>query len=284
MKKNLYACVCSFATVMSIMMATSSFAGVAGKGINPVPNTTQQTQTTTQQNTITNGNITAQAVEAAGGYIDQAMSQRLFETASAARSRVFKLSDHMNQDIMDASGNYVINDTTLHANSVCQYVAEQRVKELASRNLQLSNGIYTTGSNRPFDMPDNNQELFKYYHDIQNAHDKELEAYSGVDANATKALLLQFPENDMMLNEDFVQGANSAEEAVQMILDASKTEHFMNIYCDNGERYDCFNTMLLNNNFSLAGAAAYNVNGKWYFDIVYDGHRSDLVNELYHLK
>lgn len=282
MKKNL--CACSLATVMSIIMATSSFAGVAGKGINPVTNTTQQTQTTTQKNTITNGNVTAQAIEAAGGYIDQAMSQRLFEAASAARSRIFKSEGSMNQDIMDGSGNYVINDTVLHANAVCQYIAEQRVKELAARNLQLNNGIYTTGSNHPYDMPVGNKEMNKYYHDIQKAHSKELEVYSGVDANATKALLLQYPENNMMLNEDFVQGANSAEEAVQMILNASKTEHYMNIYCDNGERYDGFNTALLNNNFSLAGAAAYNVDGKWYFDIVYDGHRSDLMNELFHLK
>lgn len=281
MKKNLRTC--SFTIVMSIMMATSSFAGVAGKGINPVTNTTQQTQATTQQNTITNVN-TAQAVEAAGGYIDQAMSQRLFNAASAARSRIFKSDGSMNQDIMDASGNYVINDTVLHANSVCQYVAEQRVKELASRNMQLSNGVYTTGNNRPFDMPSNNQELFKYYADIQRAHWAELEAYSSAtDFNAHRALLLQYPENNMSFYEDFVQGANSAEEAVQMILAASKTEHFKNIYCDNGECYDGFNTALLNNNFSLSGAAAYNVNGKWYFDIVYDKHRTDLTNELYHI-
>lgn len=282
MKKNLCACP-SLAIVMSIMMATSSFAGVAGKGINPVTNTTQQTQTTTQQNTITNGNATAQAVEAAGGYIDQAMSQRLFEVASAARSRIFKSEGSMNQDIMDVNGNYVINDTTLHANVVCQYVAEQRVKELATRNLQLSNGIYTTGNNRPYDMPVGNDELYNYYAGIQNAHFKELRQYSGADFNTKQALLLQYPENNMSFGEDFVQGANTPDEAVQMILSASKTEHFMNIYCDNGERYDGFNTDLLNNNFSLAGAAAYNVNGKWYFDIVYDGHRSDLTNELYHI-
>lgn len=282
MKKNL--CACSLATVMSIIMATSSFAGVAGKGINPVTNTTQQTQTTTQQNTITNGNATAQAVEAAGGYIDQAMSQRLFEVASAARSRIFKSEGSMNQDIMDGSGNYVINDTALHANAVCQYVAEQRVKELATRNLQLSNGIYTTGNNRPYDMPVGNDELYNYYAGIQNAHFKELRQYSGTDFNTKQALLLQYPENNMSFYEDFVQGANSPNEAVQMILSASKTEHFMNIYCDNGERYDGFNTALLNNNFSLAGTAAYNVNGKWYFDIVYDTHRSDLTNELYHIK
>lgn len=283
MKKNLCAC-SSLAIVMSIMMATSSFAGVAGKGINPVTNTTQQTQTTAQQNTITNEN-TAQAVETAGGYIDQAMSQRLFEVASAARSRIFKSEGAMNQDIMDGSGNYVINDTVLHANSACQYIAEQRVKELASRNLQLSNGIYTTGNNRPYDMPSNNQELFKYYADIQRAHLKELEIYTGgTDFNRTQSLLLQNPENDMRFNEDFVQGANSPDEAVQMILSASKTEHFKNIYCDNGECYDAFNTNLLNNNFSLSGAAAYNVNGKWYFDIVYDTHRTDSMNERYHIK
>lgn len=282
MKKNLYAC--SLATVMSIIMATSSFAGVAGTGINPVTNTTQQAQTTTQKNTITNGNVTAQAVEAAGGYIDQAMSQRLFEAASAARSRIFKTSNHMNQDIMDASGNYVINDTVLHANAVCQYIAEQRVKELAARNLQLNNGIYTTGNNRPYDMPSNNQELFKYYHDIQKAHWTEIGAYSSdADSNAHRNLLLQYPENELQLSEDFVQGADSPEAAVQMILAASKTEHFKNIYCDNGECYDAFNTALLNNNYSLAGTAAYNVNGKWYFDIVYDGHRSNLINELYHI-
>lgn len=282
MKKNL--CACSLlVTAMSIMMATSSFAGVAGKGINPVTNTTQQTQTTTQENTITSTGMTTQAVETAGGYIDQAMSQRLFEVASAARSRIFKTSNHMNQDIMDVNGNYVINDTTLHANAVCQYVAEQRVKELAARNLQLSNGVYTTGANRPYDMPVGNDELNNYYAGIQDAHMKELKVYSGTDANATKALLLQFPENDLLLNEDFVQGANSPDEAVQMILNATKTQHDTNIYSDEGN-YSAFNTVLLNNNFSLAGAAAYNVNGKWYFDIVYDGHRSDLMNELFHLK
>lgn len=280
MKKNLYAC-SSLAIVMSIMMATSSFAGVAGKGINPVTNTTQQTQTTTQQNTGT----TTQTTELAGGYIDQAMSQRLFNAASAARSRIFKSEGSMNQDIMDASGNYVINDTTLHMNALCQYIAEQRVKELAARNLQLSNGIYTTGNNRPYDMPSNNQELFKYYHDIQNAHWKELDIYTGgTDFYKAQSLLLQYPENNMMFQEDFVQGASTPEAAVQMILNASKTEHFKNIYCDNGECYDGFNTALLNNNFSLSGAAAYNVNGKWYFDIVYDMHRTDVTNELYHIK
>lgn len=284
MKKNLHLRTCSLATVMSIMMATSSFAGVAGKGINPVTNTTQQTQTTAQQNTITNGNITAQAVEAAGGYIDQAMSQRLFEVASATRSRIFKNAGFMNQDIMDVNGNYVINDTVLHGNAVCQYVAEQRVKELATRNLQLSNGIYTTGANRPYDMPSNNQELFKYYTDIQRAHWAELEAYSSTtDFNAHRTLLLQYPENNMSFYEDFVQGVSTPEEAVQMILAASKTQHFTNLYSDEGN-YSVFNTALLNNNYSLAGAAAYNVNGKWYFDIVYDTHRTDLTNELYHLK
>lgn len=281
MKKNL--CACSLATVMSIIMATSSFAGVAGKGINPVTNTTQQTQTTTQQNTITSAGTTTQAVETAGGYVDQAMSQRLFEVASATRSRIFKTSNHMNQDIMDVNGNYVINDTTLHANAVCQYIAEQRVKELAARNLQLSNGIYTTGNNRPYDLQFGNETLYKYYHDIQMAHDKELDIYTGgTDFNKAQSLLLQYPENNMMFQEDFVQGASTPEAAVQMILNATKTQHDTNLYSDEGN-YSVFNTILLNNNFSLAGAAAYNVNGKWYFDIVYDMHRTDLTNELYHI-
>ena len=278
MKKNL--CVCSLATVMSIMMATSSFAGVAGKGINPVTNTTQQTQTT-QQNTITSTG-TAQATEIAGGYIDQAMSQRLLNAASATRTQVFNSLGIYNKK----AGDPIPGDTVIHPNALCQYIAEVRVKELAARNMNLGKSdIYTTGMNTPknfdrFDTVNTTEAQRKYYYDLAENHSMEIQnefvLNNGVEGN--KAMLLQHPDNDLSFEEDFLQGQASPEEAVAVLLESTKVNYFTPVSTAT-QYYDVSNNGLLefNNNY-YGGAAAYFANGQWYYCIVYDDYRSAGTN------
>ena len=279
MKKNLYAC--SLATVMSIIMATSSFAGVAGKGINPVTNTTQQTQTTTQQNTITSTG-TAQATEIAGGYIDQAMSQRLLNAASATRTQVFNSLGIYNKK----AGDPIPGDTVIHPNALCQYIAEVRVKELAARNMNLGKSdIYTTGMNTPknFDRSDSintTAEQRIYYRDLATNHSMEIQnefvLNNGVEGN--KAMLLQYPDNNLSFGEDFLQGQASPEEAVAVLLETTKVNYFTPVSTAT-QYYDVSNNGLLDfNNHYYGGAAAYFANGQWYYCIVYDNYRSAGTN------
>lgn len=279
MKKNL--CACSLATVMSIMMATSSFAGVAGKGINPVTNTTQQTQTTTQQNTIASIG-TAQTTEIAGGYIDQAMSQRLLNAASATRTQVFNSLGIYNKK----AGDPIPGDTVIHPNALCQYIAEVRVKELAARNMSLGKSdIYTTGMNTPknFDCSDTvntTEAQRKYYYDLAENHGKDLDnKFLFTDGiNSEKALLLQHPDNNLELNEDFLQGQASPEEAVAVLLESTKVNYFTPVSTAT-QYYDVSNNGLLDfNNHYYGGAAAYFANGQWYYCIVYDDYRSAGTN------